>query len=121
MTDTIPSTTPTPITTQTLAQEIEELKAKLAQAKVPDELRLQTEKEIARLERSAQLGSYDEKYERISKYLDWIVNLPWEAKSQDVLDLARTKQVFDQHHFGLQEVKDRFIEYVAMLKLKSQT
>lgn len=106
---------------ESLIAEIQELKAKVVSAQVPDELKEKIEKELQRLERSVQLGSYDEKYERVSKYIDWIVNMPWNAKTDDVLDLDRTKAVFEQHHYGMQEVKDRFLEYVSVLKLKSQT
>lgn len=103
-----------------LASELDELKQKIVSAEVPEELRFQMDKEIARLERSASLGSYDEKYERMSKYIDWVVNLPWNAKSQDTLDIEKAKEVFNKHHYGMDEVKERFMEYIAVLKLKSQ-
>ena len=106
---------------QALQQELQELTAKIKEVEVPDELKFRIEKEIVRLERSAQVGNYDEKYERMSKYIDWVANMPWNKKSEDVLDLERTKQVFDKHHYGMQQVKDRFLEYVSVLKLKSQT
>ena len=104
-----------------LSKELEELRSKITSAEVPEELRFKVEKELDRLEHSAQLGNYDEKYDRASRYIDWVVNLPWNKKSEDVLDIARTKEVFDKHHYGMQEVKDRFLEYVSVLKLKSQT
>lgn len=106
--------------TSTIETELQELKQKLESAQVPDELKFQIDKEINRLNRVSQTGFYDEKFERTAKYIDWIVNLPWNNKSQDVLDIDRTKQVFDQHHYGMDEVKNRFLEYVAVLKLKSQ-
>lgn len=106
---------------QTLLEELQELRDKIVQVEAPDELRLRIEKEIHRLERSANLGTYDEKYERMSKYIDWITSLPWNKKTEDVLDLNRTKEVFEKHHYGMQEVKDRFLEYVSVLKLKSQS
>ncbi len=104
-----------------LTTELDELRKKIVEAEVPDEMRLRIDKELNRLSRSAQLGNYDEKYERVSKYIDWVVDLPWNKKSEDVLDIQRTKEIFDQHHYGMQEVKDRFLEYVSVLKLKSQT
>lgn len=110
-----------PTTQPSSLQEIEELKQKLTTAEVPEELKHQLEKELARLERVASLGQFDEKYDRLSKYVDWIVNLPWNKKSEDVLDIERTKQVFEKHHYGMQEVKNRFLEYVAVLKLKALT
>lgn len=106
---------------ETLESELLELRQKLESAKVPEELRFQVQKDLNRLERSGQSTGYDEKYERLSKYLDWIVNLPWEKKSADILDLEKTKEIFDKHHYGMQEVKDRFLEYVAVLKMRSQT
>ncbi len=105
---------------QALQQEIQELRDKVVGAKIPDELRFQVEKDIDRLARSVQMGNYDEKYERTSKYIDWVVSLPWEAKSEDVLDIERTKQVFEKHHYGMHDVKERFLEYVSVLKLKKQ-
>jgi ATP-dependent Lon protease len=119
MTDPAP-TTPAQqsITTES---EILELRQKLVTAQVPEELKFQVEKEIARLERVAQTGVYDEKLEKTSKYIDWVVNLPWNNKSQDVLDLPKTQEIFEKHHYGMQEVKDRFLEYVSVLKLKSQS
>lgn len=105
----------------TLESELLELRQKLISAEVPEELKLQVERDLNRLERTAQSTGYDEKYERLSKYLDWIINLPWNKKSQDILDLEVTKQIFEKHHYGMQEVKDRFLEYVSVLKLKSQT
>lgn len=105
---------------QSLNDELKELQEKVVSAEVPEELRLKVEKELDRLARSAEAGNYDEKYERMSKYIDWVVNLPWNNKSEDVLDIQRTKEVFDKHHYGMAEVKNRFLEYVSVLKLKSQ-
>jgi len=102
-----------------LQQEIQELKDRVAQATLPDEMARKVAKDIVALERSVELGSYDEKYEKVSKYIDWVLKVPWTAESQDTLDIERTKQVFEEHHFGMKEVKDRFLEYVSVLKLKS--
>jgi ATP-dependent Lon protease len=103
-----------------LETEIEALKVKVAQAKMPDEMRIKIEKDIVALERSVALGSYDEKYEKVSHYIDWALKVPWEAESEDNLDIEFTKQVFEKHHFGMQDVKSRFLEYVSVLKLRKQ-
>lgn len=103
---------------QILQQEIQQLKVKSEQAKMPDEMRFKVNKEIVALERSVELGSYDEKYEKVSRYIDWVLKVPWETQSPDVLDIERTKTVFEKHHYGMKEVKDRFLEYVSVLKLK---
>jgi ATP-dependent Lon protease len=103
-----------------LQQEIQELKDRINAAKLPDEMKRKVAKDVVALERSVELGSYDEKYEKVSKYIDWVLKIPWEKEAQDILDIQRTKDIFEKHHFGMQEVKDRFLEYVSVLKLKSQ-
>lgn len=104
---------------QVLQQEIQELRQRVEQATLPDEMHRKVSKDIVALERSVELGSYDEKYEKVSRYIDWVLKVPWEKETQDTLDIEQTKAVFEKHHFGMREVKDRFLEYVSVLKLKS--
>lgn len=103
-----------------LEQEIQALKDRVAAATIPDEMRLKVEKDIVSLERSVELGSYDEKYEMVSRYIEWVVKIPWEKEVDDHLDLEFTKQVFEKHHYGMQDVKNRFLEYVSVLKLRRE-
>lgn len=103
---------------QILQQEIDELKNRAQAATLPDEMRRKVNKDIVALERSIELGSYDEKYEKVSRYIDWILKIPWQAKTDDTLDINQAREVFDAHHFGMQEVKDRFLEYIAILSLR---
>lgn len=102
-----------------LQREIQELKDRVAVAKIPEDLQLKVAKEIVALERSVEVGSYDEKYEKVSKYIEWVLRVPWENESADTLDLNITKEIFEKHHYGMREVKDRFLEYVSVLKLKA--
>ncbi len=104
----------------TLQQEIQELKDRLTATMVPAEMQRKVSKDIVALERSVELGSYEEKYEKVSRYIDWVLKVPWDKESQDTLDIELTKQIFEKHHYGMREVKDRFLEYVSVLKLKSQ-
>lgn len=104
---------------QVLEQEIQTLKQSVSDADLPEEVREKVGKDIVALERSVELGSYDEKYEKVSRYIEWVLRIPWTAQSQDTLDIERTKQVFDKHHYGMQEVKNRFLEYVSVLKLRT--
>lgn len=101
-----------------LQQEIQELKTRVSQVQVPEEMSRKISKDIVALERSVELGSYDEKYEKVSKYVEWILKIPWQKTSKDRLDIAKTKQIFDKHHFGMEDVKDRFLEYVSVLNLR---
>jgi len=72
------------------------------------------------LERSVSLGNYDEKYDKVSRYIEWVLHIPWNVETPDNLDLTHTKDIFEKHHYGMQEVKDRFLEYVSVLKLKAE-
>lgn len=103
-----------------LQQEISELKERVDQAKMPEELRRKTKRDIVALQRSVELGSYDVKYEKVSKYIDWVLKIPWEEKTKDRLDIKKAKGIFNQHHYGMQEVKDRFLEYISVLALRER-
>jgi ATP-dependent Lon protease len=103
-----------------LQQEIQELKDKVSQAKMPEEMRTKMSREVTALERSVELGSYDEKYEKVSRYVNWILKIPWQKESPDTRQIERAKQVFNKHHFGMQEVKDRFLEYISVLNLREK-
>ncbi len=103
---------------QLLSEEIQALKDKILKAQLPDELKLKVDRDLVSLERSVELGSYDEKYEKVSKYIDWVLKIPWSVQTTDNLDIQKAKQIFNEHHFGMQEVKDRFLEYIAVLNLR---
>jgi ATP-dependent Lon protease len=55
-----------------------------------------------------------------SRYIDWVLQVPWSKETDDTLDIQRTKEVFDKHHYGMQDVKDRFLEYVSVLNLRKR-
>jgi len=105
---------------QVLIKEIQDLREEVAQAVIPPDMRSKIEKDIIALERSVELGSYDEKHEKVSRYIHWVLQIPWEEQSQDTLDIQKTKEIFDKHHYGMQDVKDRFLEYVSVLNLRKQ-
>lgn len=103
-----------------LQQEIQALRDRVADSSLPPEMAMKVGKDIVALERSVELGSYDEKYEKVSRYIDWVLKVPWQKETEDVLDIEQTKQIFNKHHYGMQDVKDRFLEYVSVLKLRKQ-
>jgi len=103
---------------QILDQEIADLKQQASSAGMPEEMRLKVQKDIVALERSIDLGNYDEKYEKVSRYINWVLQVPWSAESKDTLDVVGANKVFNEHHYGMQEVKDRFLEYISVLKLR---
>lgn len=96
-------------------QEVEKLRIKLAEKKLPDYAKEVAEKELQRLEMTPNASP---NYGIIHSYLEWILDLPWEDYSEDKLDLKFAREVLDEDHYGLEKVKKRIIEYLAVLKLK---
>lgn len=95
--------------------ELTSIKAKLDQAQVPEDL-----KETI-LNRSSRLTAAPfEEVERFLEYVDWIVSLPWEKTTEDVLDLVHAKAALDQNHFGMNQIKDRVLEYISVMKLQRE-
>jgi ATP-dependent Lon protease len=95
--------------------ETEELKSKLFDADLPEKLQDEANKELKRLER---MPSSAPEANVIRTYLDWLINLPWNKETKDNLDLDHAQEVLDEDHYALEEIKERIIEHLAVLKLK---
>lgn len=100
-----------------LVQEIDNLRKRLKAAHLPTDLTGEVEKQLDRLDRIATTEGYSTEYDRAEHYIDWLVNLPWDQRTAKELDLNRAREIFDKNHYGLQDVKERIIEYLAVLKL----
>lgn len=99
-------------------QEISNLEQKILNAQLPEELLEKAKGMIIRLDRIAKMGgSYANDYDAAARYIDWITSLPWTKRSQDILDLTRASEMLNSKHYGLQQVKDKILEYLAVLKL----
>src|SRR5579884_152071 len=94
--------------------EVEQLRERLENAGLPEDVLKEAKRELARLEKLPP-GAPD--YNVIRTYLDYVVELPWNKHSEDMLDIARARQVLDEDHFGLKEVKERILEHLGVLKL----
>src|SRR5215217_6011632 len=99
------------------SKEIVELREKLDKLELPKEARQEVEREIGRLERS---GRESMEAQVIRTYLEWIAELPWSNRSDDNLDLAHAQTVLDEDHYGLPDVKDRVLEFLAVRQLRAQ-
>ncbi|WP_024303230.1 endopeptidase La [Pseudogulbenkiania sp. MAI-1] len=99
------------------AAEIEELKAAVAKAGMPDEVRKHAEKELKRLQRTGEGGT---EYSMLRTYLEWLTELPWKQELQQPIDIAEARRVLDEDHFGLDKIKRRILEYLAVRKLKPE-
>jgi ATP-dependent Lon protease len=95
----------------------EDYRAKIAEAGMPDDVREQAERELDRLER---MGEQSGESSMIRTYLDWLVSVPWSKHSDEVLDPVHARQVLDADHAGLEDVKDRITEYIAVRKLREE-
>jgi ATP-dependent Lon protease len=97
--------------------EVEELRKRLKKADLPDLVRKEGERELNRLER---LPSTSPDRSVLQSYLELVLELPWRVRSEEVLDIARTRQVLDEDHFDLKDVKERILEQLGVLKLNPQ-
>jgi ATP-dependent Lon protease len=98
--------------------EAEMLRERLAKADLPDEVRTEAERELKRLEK---LPAAAPDYHVIRTYLDYVLELPWKKSSEDKLDLAEARKILDEDHYGLEDVKERILEFLAVIKLRPDT
>ncbi|MBW8770132.1 MAG: endopeptidase La [Gemmatimonadetes bacterium] len=99
------------------SKEITELREKLDKLELPPTARTEVERELGRLERA---GRESMEAQVIRTYLEWIAELPWNVRSDDNLDLSRAQTVLDEDHYGLPDVKDRVLEFLAVRQLRAQ-
>jgi len=95
----------------------DEYRTKIADAGMPDAVREQAERELDRLERA---GEQSGESSMIRTYLDWLVSVPWSTTSDEMLDPVHAREVLDADHAGLEDVKDRITEYIAVRKLRQE-
>jgi len=100
-----------------LAEEVEQFREKASKAKMPPKVLEEVDRQIKKLERmhpdSAETAT-------VRNYLDWMVNLPWSAQTKDNLDLKKAQEILDDDHYGLETIKERIVEYLAVRKLKKK-
>jgi ATP-dependent Lon protease len=94
--------------------EINELRERIAEAGLPEEAQKAAERELSRLEKLPPVAA---EYGVIRTYLEWLVDLPWSKETEDNLDIGHAREVLDEDHYDLEEVKDRILEYLAVRKL----
>ncbi len=96
---------------------VEEYRTKIEEAGMPDDVREQADKELGRLER---MGEQSAESSVIRTYLDWLIAVPWSKRSDERLDPGHAREVLDSDHAGLEDVKDRIVEYIAVKKLRQE-
>ena len=94
------------------------LRERLAKVDLPDEVRTEAERELKRLEK---LPAAAPDYHVIRTYLEYVLELPWLKSSEDKLDLVAARKILDEDHYGLEDVKERILEFLAVIKLRPDT
>ncbi len=97
--------------------EVNELRERVEAAQLPEHARQQAERELGRLERLPPAAA---EYGVIRTYVEWLVDLPWEARTEDDLDIGHAREVLDADHYDLEKVKDRILEYLSVRTLRNQ-
>ncbi len=97
--------------------EIKEYEEKIKKAKMPKEVEEKARKELKRLK---QMSQFNPETSYIRNYLDWLVELPWSVISPNNIDIKQAEKILDKEHYGLKKVKERILEYLAVLELKKQ-
>ncbi|MBI5465436.1 endopeptidase La [Candidatus Gottesmanbacteria bacterium] len=98
-------------------KETKELSEKIKKAGMPEEVQKKAEKELSRL---SQMTSFNPEASYIRTYLDWLVELPWSIASPNNVDIKVAQRILDEDHYGLKKIKERIIEYLAVMKLKGK-
>jgi ATP-dependent Lon protease len=97
--------------------EIEEYRRKIQSCGMPEEAEKEALRELSRMEKMPTAAA---EYSVIKTYLDWMVNLPWSAVTDDNLDIDHARKVLDEDHYGLQDIKERILEFLAVRKLRQE-
>lgn len=97
--------------------DFEEYEEKIKEAKMPDSVGEVANKELKKLRMMSPMSAESNV---ARNYLDWLVSLPWSIRTEDLFDLDKAREILDEDHYGLDKVKDRIVEYIAVSKLKGQ-
>src|SRR5258706_2276970 len=102
------------------SQEITVLIDRIKKADLPDKLRDIVLIRLNQLTKLTNSPSFLPEFDSIEKYIDWITILPWNKRTQDTLDLENAKKILEAHHYGLDDIKTRVLEYMSVMKLKQE-
>ena len=103
---------------ESAAQEIKTLIDRVTKADLPDRLRELVLVRLNQLTKLTSSPSFLPEFDSMIRYIDWITILPWNKRTQDQLDLENAKKILEQHHYGLDDIKTRVLEYMSVMKLK---
>ena len=97
--------------------EMDEIAEQIKQAKMPEEAGNEAEKELKKLRMMSPMSS---EANVVRNYLEWLIAMPWDIRTEDNFDLKQAEQILDEDHYGLEKIKERIIEYLAVASLKGK-
>ena len=97
--------------------EMDEIAEQIKEAKMPEEVEIEAEKELKKLRMMSPMSS---EANVVRNYLEWLISMPWQIRTDDNFDLKQAEQILDEDHYGLEKVKERIVEYLAVASLKGK-
>jgi len=104
-----------------IEDQIQKMTGDVQSSSAPDELKNRLVQRLDQLSNLMNSPTFLPEFDQMDKYIAWILSLPWVTRTQDMLDLTHAGQILDKNHYGLQELKDRVLEYLAVMKLKQDS
>lgn len=101
-------------------QHIKELSEIVTKAEMPDALREHILTRLGQLTALVDSATFLPEFDRLNRYIEWVVALPWQKRTKDILEQEYARKVLDKNHHGLEEIKSRILEYLAVMKLKQE-
>src|SRR3989344_4550241 len=101
-------------------EEIKTLSLKVEKEEIPDELKKRILTRLNQLVNLSESPSFLPEFDRVDRYIEWILSLPWNNRTKDILDLKYARGVLDKSHYALSDIKDRILEYISVMSLKQE-
>jgi ATP-dependent Lon protease len=101
-------------------EQIITLEERVDKADLPSELKSKVLVRLDQLSKLTDSPTFLPEFDRINNYIDWVVTIPWNTRTQDNLDLEHAKKTLDKNHYGLNDIKDRILEYISVMKLNQE-
>lgn len=102
------------------SEQINALSEGVKKAELPDKLKESILIRLGQLANLTESPTFLPEFDRINRYIEWVISIPWNRRTKDNLDLEHANKVLDKNHYGLQEIKDRVLEYISVMKLKQE-
>jgi ATP-dependent Lon protease len=102
------------------SEQIKTLSEKVEKPAIPKGLKERILTRLDQLSRLTDSPTFLPEFDRINRYIEWVIAIPWGERTKDILDLEHAKKILDKNHYGLEEIKDRILGYISVMKLKEQ-